>query len=112
MNASKTITLEDVRRVAELASLELTVEEEPRMVRDLGAILGHVEQLNQLDTTDVPPMTQVSEVLAAAAQKSALTGAEFLRADVARPSLDRAVVMATAPESDGACFKVPKVIER
>jgi len=112
MNAGKTIALEDVRRVAELASLELTAEEEPRMVRDLGAILGHVEQLNQLDTTDVPPMAQVSEILTAGAQKSAATGAENLRADVARPSLDRAVVMATAPESDGVCFKVPKVIER
>ena len=112
MNASKTITLEDVRRVAELASLELTAEEETRMQRDLDAILGHVMQLNELDTKDVPAMAQVSEILAAEAQKNAATGAENLRADVARPSLDRPVVMATAPESDGACFKVPKVIER
>jgi aspartyl-tRNA(Asn)/glutamyl-tRNA(Gln) amidotransferase subunit C len=112
MNAGKTIALEDVRRVAELASLELTAEEEPRMVRDLGAILGHVEQLNQLDITDVPPMAQVSEILSGRTQTSAVTGAEPLRADVLRPSLDRAVVMATAPETDGTHFKVPKVIER
>ena len=112
MNAGKTIALEEVRRVAELASLELTAAEEPRMVRDLAAILGHVEQLNQLNTADVPPMAQVGEILATEAQKSAATGVESLRPDVARPSLERAVVMATAPESDGTCFKVPKVIER
>jgi aspartyl-tRNA(Asn)/glutamyl-tRNA(Gln) amidotransferase subunit C len=37
---------------------------------------------------------------------------EDLRADVVRPSLDRAAVMAEAPETDGRFFKVPKVIER
>jgi aspartyl-tRNA(Asn)/glutamyl-tRNA(Gln) amidotransferase subunit C len=35
-----------------------------------------------------------------------------LRTDAVRPSLDRSVVMAAAPESDGRFFKVPKVIER
>jgi hypothetical protein len=43
------VTIEDVRRVAELANLELTAEEEPRMQRDLNAILGHIAQLNELD---------------------------------------------------------------
>ena len=37
---------------------------------------------------------------------------ETLRADAVRPSLDRAAVMAAAPETDGRFFKVPKVIER
>ena len=108
MNASKTITLEDVRRVAELASLELTAEEETRMQRDLDSILGHVMQLNQLNTTDVPPMAQVSEILEMAAEKKS----EALRADVPRPSLERAAVMPSAPDSDGVYFRVPKVIER
>ena len=43
------VTIEDVRRVAELANLELTADEEPRMQRDLNAILGHIAQLNELD---------------------------------------------------------------
>jgi aspartyl-tRNA(Asn)/glutamyl-tRNA(Gln) amidotransferase subunit C len=102
------VTIEDVRRVAELANLELTAEEEPRMQRDLSAILGHIAQLNELDTTGVPAMAQVGEILGGAVDK---TGA-FLRADTVRPSLDRAAVMAAAPESDGRFFKVPKVIER
>ena len=54
------VTIEDVRRVAELANLELTAEEEPRMQRDLNAILGHIAQLNELDTAGVPAEVDVS----------------------------------------------------
>jgi aspartyl-tRNA(Asn)/glutamyl-tRNA(Gln) amidotransferase subunit C len=102
------VTIEEVRRVAELANLELTSEEEPRMQRDLNAILGHVAQLNELDTAGVPAMAQVGEMLGA---QSEATGAS-LRLDTVRPSLDRRAVMASAPETDGRFFKVPKVIER
>jgi aspartyl-tRNA(Asn)/glutamyl-tRNA(Gln) amidotransferase subunit C len=102
------VTIEDVRRVAELANLELTAEEEPRMQRDLNAILGHIAQLNELNTAGVPAMAQVAEVLGGVADSVG----NSLRTDVVRPSLDRAVVMAVAPDSDGRFFKVPKVIER
>ena len=102
------VSLEDVRRVAELANLELTAEEEPRMQRDLNAILGHIAQLNELDTVGVPAMAQVAEMLGGAEHDHG----EVLRPDVVRPSLDRAAVMGVAPETDGRFFKVPKVIER
>jgi aspartyl-tRNA(Asn)/glutamyl-tRNA(Gln) amidotransferase subunit C len=102
------VTIDDVLRVAELANLELTAEEEPRMQRDLNAILGHIAQLNELDTTGVPAMAQVGGMLGGVADS---TGAS-LRADEVRPSLGRAAVMAAAPDSDGRFFKVPKVIER
>ena len=102
------VTIDEVRRVAELANLELTAEEEPRMQRDLNAILGHIAQLNELDTAGVPAMAQVGEMLGAEAE---LTGAR-LRRDAVRPSVDRRLVMAAAPETDGRFFKVPKVIER
>lgn len=102
------VSLEDVRRVAELANLELTVEEEPRMQRDLNAILGHIAQLNELDTTGVPAMAQVGEMLGGAVHAHG----EELRVDEVRASVDRAAVMAVAPETDGRFFKVPKVIER
>ena len=102
------VTIEDVRRVAELANLELTSEEEPLMQRDLNAILGHIAQLSELDTADVPAMAQVGEMLGGEIHERG----EDLRADVVRPSLDRATVMAEAPETDGRFFKVPKVIER
>ena len=95
-------------RVAELANLDLTADEVPRMQRDLNAILGHIAQLNELDTAGLPAMAQVGEMLGAAVES---TGAN-LREDAVRPSLDRKAVMAAAPESDGRFFKVPKVIER
>ena len=102
------VSIEDVRRVAELANLELTAEEEPRMQRDLSAVLGYIAELNELDTAGVPAMAQVAEMLGLIEQKHG----ETLRVDEVRPSLDRAVVMAAAPETDGRFFKVPKVIER
>jgi aspartyl-tRNA(Asn)/glutamyl-tRNA(Gln) amidotransferase subunit C len=106
--ASPGVSLEDVRHVADLANLELTPEELPRMAHDLNAILGHIAQLSELDTTQVEPMAQVGESLGIA---PAAAG-ETLRPDAIKPSVDRASVMASAPQSDGRFFKVPKVIER
>jgi aspartyl-tRNA(Asn)/glutamyl-tRNA(Gln) amidotransferase subunit C len=108
MSEQAGVSIEDVRRVAELANLELSAEEEPRMQRDLNAILGHIAQLNELDTKDVPAMAQVGEMLGGEVHAHG----ETLRKDVVAPSLDRAAVMAAAPETDGRFFKVPKVIER
>ena len=106
------VPLEQVLRVAELAQLELREDEQQEMLRDLNAILGHVAQLNELDTRDVPPMTQVHVVLPDPASQGALDAGNVLRDDSVRPSLDRGKVMATAPDTDGTYFKVPKVIER
>jgi aspartyl-tRNA(Asn)/glutamyl-tRNA(Gln) amidotransferase subunit C len=99
------VTVQDVQRVTELAHLELSAEETPGMVEDLNAILEYVAELNELDTHGVVPLAQVSELQGAG-------GSGVLRHDVILPSLDRAVVMAEATETDGAFFKVPKVIER
>ena len=108
MDQTAGVSLEEVRHVADLANLELTAEELPRMARDLNAILGHIAELNQLDTTEVPPMAQVAEVLGLTPAAAGQT----LRSDTIRPSVDRTQVMAEAPETDGRFFKVPKVIER
>ena len=102
------VTTDDVRRVAELANLELTAEEQPRMQRDLNAILDHIAQLNELDTVGVEAMAQVGEMLGGLLQDRG----EALHEDAVKPSIDRAKVMAAAPETDGRFFKVPKVIER
>lgn len=102
------VSVEEVRRVAELANLELTADEEPRMQHDLNAILDYIAQLSEVDTTGVEPMAQVGAMLGVSTDFDG--GA--LRADAVRPSIDRRAVMAAAPESDGRFFKVPKVIER
>lgn len=102
------VTRDEVRRVAELANLELSAAEEPALERDLNAILTYVESLGELDTRDVEPMAQVGDVLNL---RPGQLGAE-LRPDTVVPSTGRAAVLAEAPETDGRFFKVPKVIER
>ena len=99
------VTTEEVQRVAELAHLNLTRDETTSMVHDLNAILDYVAQLNELDTSSVVPLAQISEL-------EASENASSLRDDAPKPSLNRAEVMSQAPETDQTFFKVPKVIER
>ncbi|TSC78663.1 MAG: aspartyl-tRNA(Asn)/glutamyl-tRNA (Gln) amidotransferase subunit C [Parcubacteria group bacterium Gr01-1014_33] len=51
------ITSRDVIHIAHLARIELTPEEEKKFTDDLSAILGFVEELNQVDTEHIEPMT-------------------------------------------------------
>jgi aspartyl-tRNA(Asn)/glutamyl-tRNA(Gln) amidotransferase subunit C len=105
------VTEQDVAYVADLANLELTPEESQRMAVDLNSILGHMDKLNELDTANVEPL---AEVVSAFAPRTA-DGDSFAyaqRADQVKPGLDRATALANAPDTDGTCFRVPKVIER
>ncbi|HLI76233.1 MAG TPA: Asp-tRNA(Asn)/Glu-tRNA(Gln) amidotransferase subunit GatC, partial [Acidobacteriaceae bacterium] len=81
------VSLKDVRHVADLANLELTEEELPRMARDLDAVLGYIDQLGELDTSSVEPMAQVSEALGLIPAQAG----ETLRRDELQPSVDRAL---------------------
>jgi len=103
------VTEKDVTYVADLANLELTPDESRRMLADLNSILDHIDQLNRLDTSDVEPMAQVLS------PSSGDAGEEFAyaeREDEVRPGLSRSLALANSPDSDGTCFRVPKVIER
>jgi aspartyl-tRNA(Asn)/glutamyl-tRNA(Gln) amidotransferase subunit C len=110
------VTEKDVAYVAELANLELTAEERTRMVRDLNSILEHINMLNELDTSDLSPLAQISDRFGVDQSK---TGSERFayasREDVLeglRKSLPRDVALENAPDTDGTFFRVPKVIER
>jgi aspartyl-tRNA(Asn)/glutamyl-tRNA(Gln) amidotransferase subunit C len=95
------ITEKDVIYVADLANLELTDQERQRMVKDLDSILTYIDHLNELDTANVPPMSQVS------------TNTDTpWREDALLPSLPHKDALSNAPATDGDFFKVPKVIER
>jgi aspartyl-tRNA(Asn)/glutamyl-tRNA(Gln) amidotransferase subunit C len=102
------VSEQDVERVAELANLELTSGEKAAMLRDLNSVLDYFAQLNELNTTSVPVMAQVADVLA----EGTAPAAQDLRADEIAPSLNRERVLESAPDTDGKFFKVPKVIER
>ena len=73
------------------------------MSRDLGEILTYIEQLNELDTANVPPMAQV---LFDADETATL------REDVPRTPLGSEEALANATAAGAGYFKVPKVIER
>ena len=100
------VSEQDVLHVAELANLELTADEQARMLKDLNAILDYVERLKQLDTADVPPMAQV-----------ATPHGETMRVDETRSCLPGPEALGNSPDpclaaGEPAFFKVPKVIER
>ena len=110
------VTEKDVSYVADLANLELSDDERVRMVRDLNSILGHVASLNQLDTTNISPMAQVSDQYGLdESKKGSERFAYASREDVKeglRKSFATDIALANAPDSDEIFFKVPKVIER
>jgi aspartyl-tRNA(Asn)/glutamyl-tRNA(Gln) amidotransferase subunit C len=95
------LTLDEVRRVAALARLKLSAEEERLFAGQLSAILDHVRELSALDVTGVPPMTH------ALAEGEAVA----LRPDLPVPGLTPAEALAAAPAREGTCFKVPRIIE-
>ena len=110
------VTEKDVAYVADLANLELTDRERARMLRDLNSILEYVDRLNELDTTNVPPMAQVSDRYGVDQSKQGSDRFAYAsREDVLeglRKSLPHEMALENAPESDGTFFRVPKVIER
>jgi len=106
----------DVSYVADLANLELSEEERACMLRDLNSILGYIEHLNELDTSNVAPMAQVSDRYGLdESREGADRFAYASRKDVhngLRKSLPHDQALQNAPESDETFFIVPKVIER
>ncbi len=110
------VTEKDVAYVADLANLELTEEERARMLRDLNSILEYVERLSELETDDIAPMAQVTERYAGDESRPGSDRFAYaIREDVRdglRKSLPHDVAVKNAPDTDGICFEVPKVIER
>lgn len=110
------VTEQDVAYVAELANLDLTDEERTGMLRDLNSILDYVDRLNELDTSDVAPMAQVSDRYGVdEAKQGSERFAYAVREDILeglRKSLPHQEALANAPDADEDFFRVPKVIER
>jgi aspartyl-tRNA(Asn)/glutamyl-tRNA(Gln) amidotransferase subunit C len=96
-------TEKDVRYVADLAHLELTEEEVKKYLPQIDSILQYVQKLNELDTTAIEPMAQVT-----------YPGSEnaSFRADQPQRNFSQEEALANSPESGAGCFKVPSVIER
>lgn len=93
------LTPEEVRHVAMLARLGLTDEEVEMMQGQLGQILGYIEMLEQLDTSQIPPTAQI------------LSHLNVTRPDTTIPSLPTEAVLANAPAREGEFIRVPAVLE-
>lgn len=106
------VTDKDVSYVADLANLELTDGERRRMVKDLDSILSYIDRLNELDTSDVPPMTQVFTGTSGTTPGLERASAQAWREDLPQPCLPHEEALQNGPVKDNDFFKVPKVIER
>jgi aspartyl-tRNA(Asn)/glutamyl-tRNA(Gln) amidotransferase subunit C len=93
------VSSEQVRHIAKLARIAMSEEELKRLVPELNAIIGWVEQLDEVNTDGVEPLTAVIE------QKLRL------RDDVVDDGNIRDAVLANAPAAQHGFFAVPKVIE-
>jgi aspartyl-tRNA(Asn)/glutamyl-tRNA(Gln) amidotransferase subunit C len=93
------LTNEQVEHVAMLARLGLSDEERERMREQLSSILGHIDQLRTVDTSDIPPTAQVIPL------------APVLRDDVVQPSLTVEQVLANAPRTEGGFIKVRAILD-
>jgi aspartyl-tRNA(Asn)/glutamyl-tRNA(Gln) amidotransferase subunit C len=95
------LSLDEVRRIAALARLRLSADEERLFQGQLSAVLEHVDELAKLDLSGVEPMTHAL----AAGEPSPL------RPDEVRPSLPPEEALANAPARAGTAFRVPRIIE-
>lgn len=85
-------------KVAKLARLDVSDADLDRYTSQLAGMLEHFEDIDALDLSDVPPMSQPYPLV------------NVLRADVVQPTLDRAEVLAAAPAPERDRFGVPPII--
>ncbi len=92
------IDIDQVRKVASLARLELSEAEEQQFTGQLNSILEYVQQLDELDTKDVPPTTRAIEV------------SNITRPDRLVTFAEREDILNSAPDREEDFFKVPKIM--
>jgi aspartyl-tRNA(Asn)/glutamyl-tRNA(Gln) amidotransferase subunit C len=97
------ISREDVLKVAALANLELSDGEVETYRGQLDDILTYIDQLNEIDTSNVEPMTQV---VAVSEEELPLREDVVVRADIITEVLEG------APDPEAPYFRVPRVIEK
>ena len=91
------ITIKDVEHVAKLARLELTEDEKELYTKQLGDVLKYVDQMNEVDTSNIKPMTQVIDFY------------NVMREDKVVQEISKEDLMANAPDEENGFFKVPKI---
>ncbi len=93
------IDKDSIKKIAHLARLEFDENSAEKMSKDMSQILDWVEQLNELDTTDIEPLTTMSSEV------------NVMREDKTGQHLDHNAGLKNAPKHDSDYFRVPKVME-
>ncbi len=96
---SSSIDKEELEHLAKLARVELDPGEEEKLLSDLGNILEHFKELQELDTSNVPPMTGGTDLK------------NVFREDTERENTNRGAGTEVFPESKDGYLKVPPVFE-
>ena len=91
------ISKEDTKHVAKLARLELSEQEIDKFADQLGNILQYVEQMNEIDTTNVQPMAHPFDIV------------NVMREDEVYYENTKEELLKNAPEEEDGFFKVPKI---
>lgn len=91
------ITIKDVEHVAKLARLELSEAEKEIFTKQLDSILNYVEQMNEVDTTGIEPMSHIVPVT------------NVMREDEVVYTNTKEELMQNAPEEEDGFFRVPKI---
>ncbi len=102
-SSNSSIGKKELEHLAKLARIELDPNEEEKLLRDLGNILGHFKELQELDTADVPPMTGGTDLVNAFREDAEENGG--------RESTNQGAGTDAFPESKNGYLKVPPVFE-
>jgi len=89
----------DIKYVAHLARLSLTAEEEQKMEKQLGDVLGYIEKLKEVNVEGVEPTAHAFPLV------------NVTRPDEIRPSLTQKEALRNAPATTNGLFMVPKIVE-
>jgi aspartyl-tRNA(Asn)/glutamyl-tRNA(Gln) amidotransferase subunit C len=93
------LNLEDIKRIAYLARIEVNDSEAQETLNKLSGILGLIEQMQAVDTTGIAPMSHSQDVT------------QRLREDVVTSTNQRELFQSIAPATQDGLYLVPKVIE-
>lgn len=93
------LNLEDIKRIAHLARIEVSDSEAQETLNKLSGILGLIEQMQAVDTTGIAPMSHSQDVT------------QRLRQDVVTQTNQRELFQSIAPATQDGLYLVPKVIE-
>ena len=96
---ASTITKHELEHLATLARIKLNPNEEEKLLKDLGAILDHFKELQELDTANVKPMTGGTDLM------------NVLRNDGERENTNRGAGVEAFPDTKNGYLKIPPVFE-